>query len=211
MLTSIVDVVRVSRKLSLCALVVVCTGLGGCNSQQKKDALTISELTRENEDLRTEAQRAADEAAALRNRSTELENQLEAAKAAPPVDTTASAPSSRDRIITIAGDVLFAPGSATIKRTAHGELDSIASKLNGEFSANRIEIAGYTDSDPLKKTKAKWTDNENLSAQRALAVERYFASKGVNADRMHSSAYGPADPKGSKQNSRRVEIKIMAN
>lgn len=210
MLTSIVDVVRNSRKLSLCALAVVCIGLGGCNNQKKKDALTISELTRENEDLRTEAQRAADEAAALRTRSTELENQLEAAKAAPPVDTTAAAP-TRDRIITIAGDVLFAPGSATIKRTAHGELDSIASRLNGEFAANRIEIAGYTDSDPLKKTKAKWTDNENLSAQRALAVERYFASKGVNADRMHSAAYGPADPKGSKQNSRRVEIKIMAN
>lgn len=125
-------------------------------------------------------------------------------------DGGATSGSPGDRVISIAGDVLFSSGSATIKNDAKRVLDRIADELNSSYASNRIRIAGHSDSTPLRKTKDKWTDNENLSGQRALAVERYLATKGVDAKRMYSAAFGADDPKGSKNASRRVEIVILA-
>ena len=50
---------------------------------------------------------------------------------------------------------------------------------------------------------------EKLNSERALAVEDYLASKGLDKDRMYISGYGPAKPRSSKKDSRRVEIVIM--
>lgn len=110
-------------------------------------------------------------------------------------------------IVAVAGDVLFDSGRIDLKSTAKKTLDEIASVLNSRYSGRLIRIAGHTDSDPIKKSK--WETNERLSAERALAVETYLQSKGVNGDRMYSAAFGPSQPKGSKQSSRRVEIVVL--
>jgi outer membrane protein OmpA-like peptidoglycan-associated protein len=110
-------------------------------------------------------------------------------------------------ILDIAGDVLFDSGRAVLKGGAKRTLDQIASVLNSQYSGRLIRVAGHTDTDPIRKSK--WKTNERLSAERALAVEEYLASRGVAKDRMYVAAYGSAFPRATKAESRRVEIIIM--
>lgn len=109
--------------------------------------------------------------------------------------------------VTVAGDVLFASGSATLKSSAKSSLDQIASVLANRYAANPIRVEGYTDTDPIKKSK--WQTNERLSSERALAVEEYLVSRGIDSDRVYSAAFGPSSQRGSKQESRRVEIVVL--
>jgi chemotaxis protein MotB len=111
-------------------------------------------------------------------------------------------------IVTVAGDVLFDSGSATLKNNAKSTLDRIAGGLQSGYSSNLVRVEGYTDSDPIRKSN--WKSNERLSAERAMAVEQYLVSKGIDNERIYSAAFGPSRPKGSKKDSRRVEIVILA-
>jgi len=115
---------------------------------------------------------------------------------------------SGELIVAVAGDVLFDSGKATLKSSAKQSLDQIASVLNSKWSGHRIRIEGHTDTDPIRKSK--WKSNEHLSAERALTVEQYLVGKGVDNDRVYSAAFGPSDPRSTKQQSRRVEIVILA-
>jgi chemotaxis protein MotB len=211
------EIGRRTRLLALAVLAAAASmGLGGCNNKPKQQELMIADLTKENDDLRSQAQQAQDALTQAQTRVTELENEnatLKQAPAAAPAtaDTGMSRGGGSDRILTIAGDVAFGPGSTVLTSAGKREVDKIISEIKSKYSGNRIEIAGFTDTDPLKKSKAKYTDNENLSAQRALSVERYMNSKGIPDNLTHASAYGPSNPKGSKKDSRRVEIKILAN
>lgn len=107
----------------------------------------------------------------------------------------------------IAGEVLFDSGSVTIKSGARGVLDSVVRVIQQRYPNAEIRVAGHTDNDPIRKSD--WKTNERLSAERAMAVESYLVSKGLDNNRIHSAAYGPAKPKGTKRESRRVEIIIL--
>ena len=109
--------------------------------------------------------------------------------------------------VTVPGDVLFSSGSVVLKTKAKSTLGQIAGVLNSQYAANAIRIEGYTDTDPI--SKSKWKDNEELSAQRALAVERHLGSRGVSKDRMYSAGFGASKQKGTKSKSRRVEIVVL--
>lgn len=199
--------------LSALALCVAAAGFGGCDNVPKKK---YDELAKEASQLRERNEQVEKQLADAESEKMRLQQELDGVKAnAAQVSTVPAGGDGMgggpgDRVISIAGDVLFSSGSATIKADAKKILDKIASELNGAYAGNKVRIAGHTDSDPLKKTKSKWTDNENLSVQRALAVERYLASKGVDSRRMYSAGYGADMPKGSKKDSRRVEIVIIA-
>jgi outer membrane protein OmpA-like peptidoglycan-associated protein len=110
-------------------------------------------------------------------------------------------------LVTVANDILFDSGKATLKASAKTTLDQVAGVLNSQYADRLIQVAGFTDTDPIKKSG--WKTNERLSAERALAVEEYLASKGVSNDTMFVSAFGPANPKGTKKDSRRVEILVL--
>jgi chemotaxis protein MotB len=114
-----------------------------------------------------------------------------------------------DVVVEVAGDVLFDSGKTTVKSSAKETLNRVAQVLSDEFSGYAIRIEGYTDTDPIKKSK--WGTNEHLSFERAFAVEKYLASHGVNTKRMYSAAFGPDKPRGSKSESRRVEIVVLGN
>lgn len=201
---------RTMRAPAIAGLAILAAlALGGCSNNKTK--AEMEGLQRENTELRernTQVEAALTEA---ENKNATLASENSQLKQAGPKKGGGSEYGTvgSDVVISIAGDVLFASGSATLKSGAKGELDSVASKLKSQYAGHRIEIAGHTDSDPLKKTKGKWTDNENLSAQRALAVERYLAERGVSRNLMHSAAYGADSPKGNKKESRRVEIRII--
>jgi outer membrane protein OmpA-like peptidoglycan-associated protein len=214
---------RTARFMGVAALALAAVLLGGCKNN-KASGPTADDLLAENRELRDRNQMIEDALNAAEARNAELASEnaamkdsLSARPSGPSGSTgfegTGADISLRDQsiVVSVAGDVLFASGSADLRSSAKQTLDQIAGVLNSRYGSSRLEIAGHTDSDPLRKTKDKWTDNENLSAQRALAVERYLASKGVSADRMHIAGYGPSMPRGDKAKSRRVEIVVLGN
>ena len=122
--------------------------------------------------------------------------------------------------VNLPGDVLFTPGSADVKESAKGTLDKIANAVKKDYAGKKINVDGYTDADPITKTKGNWEDNLDLSAARARSVAKYLDSHGMDAKKLASlyaedakmitpRAFGPSNLKSSKDASRRVEIVVM--
>jgi flagellar motor protein MotB len=109
--------------------------------------------------------------------------------------------------VSIASDVLFDSGKATLKSSAKQSLDQVASVLKSQYSGRAVRIAGHTDSDPIKKSG--WKSNYHLGAERAFTVMDFLKSKGVEEGRMYIASFGPNRPAGSKAQSRRVEIAVV--
>ncbi|MGP1273049.1 MAG: OmpA/MotB family protein [Phycisphaerales bacterium] len=198
--------------------VVAMAGLSGCNSVPRED---YDAAVAESIQLRNELASERERLAAANARSSDLEQDLLAARGEidrlgtrqgsstgfEGIEGTTVSGRGRDIVVGVAGDVLFDPGSITLKRAARTSLDQIASVLNSQYAGKQIRIEGHTDGDPI--VKSEWKTNERLSAERAMAVEAYLAGRGVSADRMYAAAYGAAVPKGTKASSRRVEIVIL--
>lgn len=187
--------------------------LGGCNDELKTQNAT---LTTENAQLKEEVtsltQNVQSKDAQIQQLLGQIQNAPQPQPYVPPTgpgprERTGGGGPSRGTTLTVAGDVLFAPGSAVVKSEGKRELDRIASTIRSKYPSNRIRVEGHTDSDPIRKSKFR--DNEHLSAERALAVERYLATKGVSASRIEAVGKGASNPKGSKSSSRRVEIVIL--
>ena len=113
-----------------------------------------------------------------------------------------------DVVVSIVGDVLFDSGSNVLKADAKRSLDQVASVLRARYPGHSIRVEGYSDSDPIKKSK--WETNERLSGERAMAVEAYLVSKGISKDQIYYAGFGTAIAKESKAKSRRVEIVVLA-
>lgn len=108
--------------------------------------------------------------------------------------------------------ILFSAGKASLKKQAKTQLGHILSVLNERYSGSSIDVLGHTDSDPIRKSK--WKDNWELSAERALAVVRYFESQGIVGERLRTIGCGETRPvtsnvtKSEKAKNRRVEIVV---
>ena len=189
-------------------------GLAGCAGTSGGSE---GALLRENRELRDRvlAQQEALNDASLRVATLEDENlRLSAGGAGGTgfgdmTGVTTSRNAQGEVVVAIAGDVLFSSGKVEIRPGARKTLEQIARVLNSTYAANGIRVEGYTDTDPIKKSK--WGTNERLSAERAMAVEDYLVKKGVKNARIYSAAFGTAKTRPSKEASRRVEIVILAS
>lgn len=187
-------------------------------------------LMRERDDLRAQnlelqeqlnSARSAHEASEADRSKLAEEN--ERLRSQPPVQTFAPPPaspvnafsgiegvetvSSPGRItVRVPGDILFSPGKADLKPSAQKTLEKIASIIHRDYPSNLIRVEGYTDSDPIRKSK--WQDNLELSLQRAAAVHRYLQKHGVTPKQMEAVGLGQWHPRSSKALSRRVEITV---
>jgi len=118
-----------------------------------------------------------------------------------------------DGRIGIRGSVLFAQASDQLQPEGRELLQSLAGPLAG-YLASRDEmlmVSGFTD-DRLVRDGNRFSDNWELSAQRALTVTRGLIAAGVPADSVFAAAFGAqqpvgsnADPEGRARN-RRVEM-----
>jgi outer membrane protein OmpA-like peptidoglycan-associated protein len=204
------------RRLSVIAIAASCLTLVGCNDKQKAMQVELDSAKMENQELRNRIDQQQAALDSCDNEKRGLQSQVTSLQSAPSVGyetgrgNRVGGSGGGTTVLTVAGDTLFAPGSATIKADARGELNRIASQLNGQYSGHPIRVEGHTDSDPLKKSKAKWGSNENLSQARAQAVADYLAGKGVSAGRMSVVGMGSSKPRGDKKSSRRVEIVVLA-
>ncbi|MBI1367771.1 MAG: OmpA family protein [Planctomycetes bacterium] len=212
--------VNVRQGLML-GLLMLTAALAGCDDKVKAER---DALYQQNQELQGEltTSRGALEAAnsdrsRLESQVADLQGQM-AAKPAPSkgaanpfggiegIDVTAG-----NGVITVRvpGDVLFESGKVDIKSTAKKTLGQIASVIKTQYPGKVVRVEGYTDSDPIKKSK--WADNKELSAHRALAVERYLISQGLPDDKLYSAGFGEANPRSTKALSRRVEIVVVMN
>ena len=113
----------------------------------------------------------------------------------------------KDLALTVASDLLFNSGSATLKNSAKSTLGKVATALNSTYPNQSIVIMGYTDTDKI--TKSKFKSNWHLAFDRAWSVRDYLVSNGVNRDRIAIESWGPTKPLSTKAASRRVDIVVV--
>jgi outer membrane protein OmpA-like peptidoglycan-associated protein len=114
---------------------------------------------------------------------------------------------TREIVITLPGQVLFATGKSALMPGAHQKLDQVVDMLEDEPDRH-VVIEGYTDA---TGSDAK---NQVLSRRRAQSVKDYLTANGVPADRVSARGMGSSHPVASndspegRANNRRVEIII---
>jgi len=111
--------------------------------------------------------------------------------------------------VDLPGDVLFAPGDATVKDSAKSTLDKISLSLKKDYAGKKVRIEGHTDADPIKYSK--WKSNQDLSVARAAAVKAYLVKKGVDTNLVTVQGFGSDKPKANakeKSANRRVDIVV---
>jgi len=91
--------------------------------------------------------------------------------------------------ITLPQAILFDPGKDTLKASSKQVLDKIVAVLNKDYAGDKIRVEGHADNQPIKKTKATWEDNWELSCNRAMEVLRYMVSKGVDPKRAYAAGF----------------------
>jgi OmpA-OmpF porin, OOP family len=103
------------------------------------------------------------------------------------------------------GDVLFDTGKATLKPGAYTTIDRLANALK-EVPTRVVAIEGHTDSVGAEDY------NQQLSQQRALAVQAALMQRGVNGSQISALGKGEGFPvagndnAAGRQQNRRVEV-----
>ena len=75
-----------------------------------------------------------------------------------------------------------------------------------------LMVSGFTDDLPIQQGNLQFSDNWELSAQRALTVTRALIDEGMPADRVFAAAFGDQQPvaantdEDSRARNRRVEM-----
>jgi flagellar motor protein MotB len=209
------------------AALFCCMAAVGCQNKLQDENVALWQQNRELQSQLTDANsklRSAPDPAQLAGMQTEiaqrdaqiadLKAQLQKpAPGAPPDPSLAGIEVTRDEkagtmTVTLPGDVLFSPGKADLKESAKSTLDKVIDAVNKEYAGKKILVDGYTDSDPISKTKDKWVDNLELSAARARSVTQYLVSQGLSSRIVSPRAFGSTNPKPTKAASRRVEIVV---
>jgi len=115
-------------------------------------------------------------------------------------------------VVELPESVLFASGSAKIRKEGEGVLVELAPVLVG-FKGQMFQVGGHTDNVPIR-TK-RFPSNWELSAARAVNVTRMMVKMGMNAQHISAAAYADTQPvatndteEGRAQN-RRIEIALL--
>jgi chemotaxis protein MotB len=196
--------------------------LPGCTNWQKKyEALSV-----EHENLKGLLERERAEKGVLTNRISQdqqtiedLQRQIEEQSKTPAEASgfgegydVAFDVNAGTVTVTLPNEILFDSGKATLKKATSAELDHILSVLKDKYAGKEIDVVGYTDTDPIKKSK--WADNWELSAERALTVTRYLIKGGIPEDMIRAVGCGESRPvadnstASGKAKNRRVEIVV---
>jgi flagellar motor protein MotB len=116
--------------------------------------------------------------------------------------------------IGISGSVLFPPGSDELRPDGRQLLKTLVQPLHVYLGGRNelLMVSGFTDDKLLRNHNQRFSDNLELSAQRALTVTRALIEEGMPAGQVFAAAFGAeqpvasnADEQGRSQN-RRVEM-----
>jgi chemotaxis protein MotB len=215
---------RVTNKKTLVLLICLVSFalLSGCTNWKKK----YEGLNVENENTRGLLERERTEKGQLAEQVTqnqqtidELQKQIGVLKKSP-AEATGFGPGYDVKFnaaegtitVTVPDAILFDSGKAELKKASIAELDHIQSVVREKYASRQIDVVGHTDTDPIKKSK--WTDNLELSGQRAFTVVRYLVKRGIPDEKIRAIGCGESRPIASnataagKTKNRRVEIVV---
>ena len=162
-------------------------------SESRREQLRLERRTAEARRAQNEAQLAGQEAQELRRQLQELKD-MQAQQ------------TDRGMVLTL-GDVLFDLNQATLQASAEPTITNLADFLS-KYEDRRVRVEGYTDSTGSEAY------NQQLSEQRARAVQEALMGQGISQDRIETKGYGEAYPVASNEDAsgrarnRRVEIVI---
>ncbi|MEZ4887717.1 MAG: OmpA family protein [Chitinophagales bacterium] len=116
------------------------------------------------------------------------------------------------------GKVFFQSGQDRIEGKFQSTLDEYVkmikdSLVSGKY--NLVQVEGHTDTDPVGKKNRQFETNWELGAARALAVVRYFISKGIDPKYLSATTHGEFKPEedkntqSAKTKNRRIEIVLL--
>ncbi len=168
-------------------------------------------LTQENDFLKTQLQDKGELLDAMRKNLENLQGGI--SKSGMGGDLEPFMTKNGETGIRVKGDVLFASGEARLKSSGERVLKEVAELVRDK--PNKLAVRGFTDSDPIVKTKGKWENNFDLSGHRALAVLDFLEKEGIPAARLHFEGYGQyalvpdASGREDKAKSRRAEIILL--
>lgn len=126
-------------------------------------------------------------------------------------------------LIQLPGDVLFDSGRDSLKKEGTEILAQVAEviRTDSDLSKREFQVAGHTDSKPLKRGPFK--DNWGLSAMRARSVLDFLIKPvedgggGLKPTNWSAAGYADTDPVASnktddgRQKNRRVELVVQPN
>jgi outer membrane protein OmpA-like peptidoglycan-associated protein len=173
-------------------------------NETNRAQVTSAELVAAKGQLATQGQALATE----RERREEADRR--AAQAAADLAKFASVKQDpvRGMVITLSGGVLFESAKWQLLPAAMTKLNDVADALTKQDKDSTMVVEGHTDS------QGKADMNQELSQKRAEAVRTYLVSRGIAADRITATGFGPtrsiadnASPEG-RANNRRVEIVV---
>ncbi len=116
-------------------------------------------------------------------------------------------------VITIRGDGLFEPGSATLSSDHEALMRRIAEAL--AQVPGKVLVTGHTDNQPIRTVR--FPSNWHLSDERANAVRAILVSRSVAAERINAEGRADGEPvvvndtPANRARNRRVEITLMAS
>lgn len=150
----------------------------------------VEQLREENQQLRQKLETAREEAASLQRGQT---------------------------VQVLSTDVYFKSGSAELSQEGVDELETVARRIQADFSDRTIRIEGYTDSRPIAAPlEDTYPSNWELSAARAARVARHFRwTHDMDPSRFEVVGFGAQHPvatnetvEGRRKN-RRVRVAVL--
>ena len=116
--------------------------------------------------------------------------------------------------IGISGRVLFALNSDQLEPEGRQLLSSLVTPLKAYLAAREelLMVSGFTDDRSIREGNARFSDNWELSAQRALTVTRALIADGMPASMVFAAAFGAEQPlapnvdENARALNRRVEM-----
>lgn len=170
---------------------------------EERNRILLQARNREVEQAREAAQTAQQQTQAAQQRAQAAENQVQQERQQ--LTDLQARQTARGLELTMASDVLFNTGSATLKPGAMLQIKRLGDFMRGS-PQTRIIVEGYTDS------VGSAAYNEELSQARAQAVASALESEGLAADRIQTIGRGKNYPVASnmtsagRQQNRRVDI-----
>lgn len=170
---------------------------------EERSRILLEARDREVQQARAAAQTAQEQAAATSQQAQAAQSELQQAREQ--LSQLNARETSRGLELTLASDLLFNTGSATLKPGATLQLNRLADFMRGN-PKTRIIVEGYTDS------TGTVTLNQQLSTERAQAVANTLESNGIGIDRIQAVGRGEGYPVASnatstgRQQNRRVDI-----
>ncbi len=193
-------------------------------AQLKKLGFKLTESDADNERLSMALQEYKDRAAALERIKARFETLRKKLEKLTQLGLKIEVRRNR-MVISLPGDVLFASGKDDLQDQGKDILRQVAEVIGGDssLSARQYQVAGHTDSEPLRATKGQFKDNWGLSLMRARSVLLYLVSPpatkggggGLTETNWSASGYGSTDPLDSNEmpegrsKNRRVELIML--